>query len=208
MASVLILFAHPALQKSRVHRVLAELLHELPGVSFHDLYEAYPELDINVKEEQRLLLEHELIVFQHPLFWYSTPAILKEWQDLVLEHGWAYGSRGRALRGKKLMSAISTGGRQDAYQHVGYNRFTVRELLAPIAQTAFLCGMEYLPPFVVYGTHRMTPEEIRSHGQRYRELIAALRDERLDWHKVRGVANLNTELGQVLLETSEAKNGS
>jgi glutathione-regulated potassium-efflux system ancillary protein KefG len=114
------------------------------------------------------------------MFWYSTPAILKEWQDLVLEHGWAYGSRGRALHGKKLMSAISTGGRQNAYQHAGYNRFTIRELLAPIAQTAYLCGMEYLPPFIVYGTHRMTPEEIRSNGQRYRELVAALRDERLD----------------------------
>jgi glutathione-regulated potassium-efflux system ancillary protein KefG len=198
------LFAHPAFQKSRVHRLLREGVRDLPGVSFHDLYEAYPDLDIDVEEEQRLLLEHELIVFQHPLFWYSTPAILKEWQDLVLEHGWAYGSKGTALRGKKLLSAISTGGSREAYQHAGYNRFTIAELLAPVAQTAYLCGMEYLPPFVVHGTHRMTPEQMRGHGRRYRELITALRDERVDWEKARGVADLNAGLAQVLLEPSEA----
>jgi glutathione-regulated potassium-efflux system ancillary protein KefG len=133
--------------------------------------------------------------------------MLKEWQDLVLEHGWAYGSKGTALQGKKLMSAISTGGGQEAYQKAGYNRFTVQELLAPIAQTAYLCGMEYLPPFVVHGVHRMTPEQIRSHGQRYRDLISALRDDRLDMEKARGLANLNTELGQMRLEPSEAAGG-
>jgi glutathione-regulated potassium-efflux system ancillary protein KefG len=52
------LFAHPAFQKSRVHRLLREGVRDLPGVSFHDLYEAYPDLDIDVEEEQRLLLEH------------------------------------------------------------------------------------------------------------------------------------------------------
>ena len=73
----------------------------------HDLYEAYPDFDIDVRREQELLAAHEVIVLQHPFYWYSAPALLKEWQDLVLEHGWAYGSGGTALRGKALLSAPS-----------------------------------------------------------------------------------------------------
>jgi len=46
-----------------------------------------------------------MIVFHHPFYWYSSPAILKEWQDLVLEYGFAYGHEGTALRGKKSLSA-------------------------------------------------------------------------------------------------------
>jgi glutathione-regulated potassium-efflux system ancillary protein KefG len=173
---VLILFAHPAFEKSRVQRRLVEAVRDLPGVTFHDLYEAYPELDIDAKAEQRLLAEHGTIVFQHPLFWYSTPAILKEWQDIVLEHGWAYGSHGTALRGKRLLCAITAGGREAAYRRDGFNRFTMRELLAPIEQTAFLCGMEFLPPFVVHGTHAMNDDEIAARAAAWRRTVEGLRD--------------------------------
>ena len=89
---VLVLFAHPALERSRVNRHLVEVARAVPGVKVHDLYEVYPAFNINAKREQQLLLEHDVIVFQHPFYWYSTPAILKEWQDIVLEHGWAYGA--------------------------------------------------------------------------------------------------------------------
>lgn len=37
--TLLILFAHPALQRSRVNRVLARAVQDLPGVTFHDLYQ-------------------------------------------------------------------------------------------------------------------------------------------------------------------------
>ena len=200
MKPVLILFAHPALEKSRVNRVLIRDLQDLPGVTFHDLYEAYPEFDIDVGREQQLLLDHEVIVFQHPFFWYSTPAILKEWQDLVLEHGWAYGREGTALRGKTFLSAITTGGREVAYQREGYNRFTIQELLAPIEQTARLCGMHSLPPFVAHGTHGMTDEEIRGHAKDWRRIVEALRDERVDLEAVRSHTRLNANLDSVLRE--------
>ena len=85
-------------------------------MTIHDLYEVYPTLSIDVKREQALLLEHDVIVFQHPFYWYSCPAILKEWQDLVLEHGWAYGVGGTQLRGKITLNAITTGGPAHAYR--------------------------------------------------------------------------------------------
>jgi glutathione-regulated potassium-efflux system ancillary protein KefG len=202
MSRVLILFAHPALERSRVHRRLIERVRELPGITFHDLYEAYPRFDIDVVDEQRLLLDHDLIILQHPFFWYSVPALIKQWEDLVLEHGWAYGTQGTALRGKRMLSAITTGGRADAYQHNGYNRFTIREFLAPIEQTARLCGMDYLPPFVVHGTHRMTNEEISSAAADYQALVEALRDDRFDFEAARRQLTHTTE--QVVQRTSEA----
>ena len=156
MNRILVLFAHPALEKSRVNRQLAAAVRELPGVTFHDLYETYPEFDIDVPREQDLLVQHDVIVLQHPFFWYSTPALLKEWQDLVLAHGWAYGSEGKMLQGKQALSVVTTGGREQAYDPEGLNRFTMRQFLAPIEQTFRLCGVEYRPPFVVHGTLGMT----------------------------------------------------
>ena len=152
---ILILFAHPALQKSRINRPLLEAVQGADGITVRDLYEAYPNFLIDVAREQELLVAHDIVVFQHPFYWYSVPAILKEWQDLVLEYGFAYGAEGTALHGKRLLSAITTGGSEKAYQPEGINRFRVAELLLPIAQTAHLCGMTYLPPFVVHGTHRL-----------------------------------------------------
>jgi glutathione-regulated potassium-efflux system ancillary protein KefG len=195
---ILILFAHPALQKSRVNRALIEPVRALDGVTFHDLYELYPEFDIDVKREQEQLLAHDVVVLHHPFFWYSTPAILKEWQDLVLEHGWAYGRDGTALRGKMMLSAITTGGRESAYQKDGYNRFTIGELLVPIAQTARLCGMDYLPPFAAHGTHEMTESDISGHTADYRRIIEAIRDDKIDLETARNFPRLNTDLDAII----------
>lgn len=180
MNRALILFAHPALEKSRVNRILVAAVRDLPGVTVHDLYEEYPEFDIDVRREQALLEDHETLVLQHPFFWYSTPALIKEWLDLVLEHGWAYGSKGTRLRGKRALSVITTGGRQTAYRRGGHNQYTMREFLAPLEQTFKLCGMEYLPPFVVHGTHGMASEQAAAHALEYRRVLEALRDDRLD----------------------------
>ena len=178
---VLILFAHPAYQRSRVNRALVESVHGLDGVTFHDLYEEYPTYRINARREQALLTEHDTVVWQHPFYWYSCPALLKEWLDLVLEYGWAYGEGGTALRGRKVLSAITTGGREEAYARGGNNRFSIRELLAPFEQTAALCGMEWLPPFAVHGTVGMEDDAaIAAHAADYRRVIEALRDGRLN----------------------------
>ncbi|MEJ2547688.1 MAG: NAD(P)H-dependent oxidoreductase [Gemmatimonadota bacterium] len=195
---VLVLFAHPAQEKSRVNRILVEGIRDLPGVTLHDLYEEYPELDIDVSREQALLLGHDVIVLQHPFFWYSTPAILKEWQDLVLEHGWAYGSSGTALRGKRMLNAITTGGREVAYARDGHNRFTMRELLVPLEQTARLCGMRYLAPFVVHGTLGMTREQAERHASEWRRTLEALRDDRVDVERAAGVTRLNADFDALL----------
>jgi len=189
---LLILFAHPALHKSRVNQLLLSSVQSLPGVTVNDLYESYPNFHVNVAREQALLLEHDVIIFQHPFYWYSSPAILKQWQDLVLEYGFAYGKNATKLHGKLVLTAISTGGPSSAYQREGYNYFTVRELLAPFEQTVRLCGMTYLPPFVVPGVLWMQDqEELSTYGSVYRRALEALRDNALDLSEVMRLDTLN-----------------
>lgn len=195
---ILILFAHPALEKSRVNIHLTEAIKDMEGVHFHDLYQEYPDFHIDVKREQELLLEHDVIIFHHPFFWYSTPAILKEWQDLVLEHGWAYGSQGNALKGKLFMNVISTGGKEIAYHPDGYNHFTVRQLLAPLEQTVNLCKMIFLAPFIVHGTHSITPEDITRYKSDYREIILAFRENRVDIDTARRLSRINDQPEKVI----------
>lgn len=198
--SILIIFAHPALQKSRVNKQLIKYVRDIEGVTFHDLYEVYPDFHIHVAHEQELLVKNDIIVFHHPLFWFSVPALLTEWMELVLEHMWAYGKKGTALRGKKLLSVISTGGRESLYRKNGYNRHTMAEFLIPIKQTAYVCGMEYMPPFVVHGTNMITKQEIARHGEDYRNIITALRDGTIDLKAARTFPRLNSDTNSILME--------
>jgi glutathione-regulated potassium-efflux system ancillary protein KefG len=185
MRRVLIQFAHPALEKSRVNRRLITRAEGTPGVTLNDLYEQYPDFDVDVAREQDLLLEHDVIVLHHPLYWYSVPALLKQWFDLVLEHGWAYGSGGTALEGKWLVCAITAGGGEAAYRAEGLNRNTLRQMLAPLEQTAWLCWMKFLPPYVVHGTHRLESAAIEQHAAGYVRFLEALQNESLDLEPLR-----------------------
>lgn len=177
---LLVLHAHPRSNASVVQRAMLCAITGLDGVTIVDLYADYPALDIDAAREQQRLLDHDVIVLQHPFYWYSSPAIIKEWQDLVLVNGWAYGPGGTRLAGKFLMSAISTGGSEAAYQHGGRNRFEIEELLSPFNQTAYLCSMAYLAPFVIHAGRRMLPGELSTAAEAYRDLIVGLRDGGID----------------------------
>jgi glutathione-regulated potassium-efflux system ancillary protein KefG len=188
---VLILFAHPALQKSRVNRRLIRAVQDLDNVTINDLYEEYPEFDIRVQREQELLLSHDIIVFQHPFYWYSSPAILKQWEDLVLEFGFAYGPGGTQLKGKLFLTSITTGGSISSYGREGGNHYSIREFLAPFEQTAKLCGMIYLPPYVIPGSLAFKESEIVVQAERYRQMIERLRDGEVDLAKLAETSYLN-----------------
>jgi glutathione-regulated potassium-efflux system ancillary protein KefG len=199
MRRILVLFAHPVLERSRVNRRLMEGVRDLDGVTIHDLYEAYPTLGIDVAREQALVDAHDVVVLQHPFYWYSAPAIVKEWLDLVLEHGWAYGKGGDKLRGKLMFNAVTTAGADDAYRSDGYNRFTMRQLLAPFDQTAHLCGMTYLAPFVVHGALRVGSDgAAASHVAAYRRLLETVRDGHLDVARAAAAETLDAEQARIV----------
>ncbi|OAN13182.1 potassium transporter KefG [Photobacterium jeanii] len=172
---VLVLFAHPSQHRSEVNKPLYNAAKQVEGVTVIDLYHEYPTFNINIDREQQRLVEHDVIIFQFPLYWYSTPAILKEWQDLVLEYGFAYGTDGHALEGKTFFCALTAGGKAEAYHADGYNHFTIRELLYPLEQMAGLTGMHYLPPFALFGSRTALEENrIPAHVDKWRDLLEKL----------------------------------
>jgi glutathione-regulated potassium-efflux system ancillary protein KefG len=171
---VLLVLAHPALERSRANRALAKAAKGLPGVTFKDLYEIYPDFAVDIEAEQAALLAHDVIALQFPLYWYSTPALMKEWLDLVWLHGFAYGEDGVALKGKKLFGACSTGASAKAYHMHGYNRFSMDEFLRPLEQTAHLCGMEWETPFVVHGASVKDDAALKAEAERYKARVASL----------------------------------
>lgn len=198
MAKILILFAHPALEKSRVNQQLIQGLDKMPGVTFHDLYEMYPNFDVDIEREQALLLKHDTIILHHPFYWYSAPPLVKQWIDLVLEHGWAYGHTGKALLGKKMLNVITVGGGKQAYCEQGYNKYTIRQFLHPFEQTANLCNMLYLPPVVVHGTHKMLPADIKIAAKEYHAILQILVSEQRDITSLQSYEYLNHILQPVM----------
>ncbi len=180
MNKILILFAHPLYEKSRIHNSLIRVLPESNNITFHDLYELYPDFSISISTEKELLLQHDIIIWQYPFYWYSVPPLLKQWIDLVLEFKWAYGPGGEALKGKMVLNIVSAGGSQEAYSESGKNRYHVRQFMAPLEQTVRLCNMVFLPPFVVHGTHLLTPAEISSYANKYLNLLKTLEEMPLE----------------------------
>lgn len=173
---ILVLFAHPAFRRSRSNKALRCAAEALDGVTLHDLYETYPDFAVDVDREQTLLQAHDTVVCLHPFFWYSAPALVKEWLDLVLEHGWAYGHEGKALAGKNWLQAVTVGGRQAAYSPAGYNRYTVDELLRPFEATVALCRMRWLDPFVLHATHVADDTALTAAANSFVDRLVALRD--------------------------------
>ncbi len=175
--AILVLYAHPDPPASRVNQAMAEAAGDVAGVTVRDLYARYPDFFIDVPAEQELLTAADIIVFHHPLQWYGSPPLLKEWIDRVLTRGWAYGRGATVLRGKSVLSAVSTGGEREAYQRDGFHGYTVAEFLRPFERTATLCGMRYLDPFVFYGAYQTNAAQVRDHADAYRRHLTQLRDD-------------------------------
>jgi glutathione-regulated potassium-efflux system ancillary protein KefG len=194
--NILILFAHPRFEKSRVNRALLSAIDRMPSVTIQDLYERYPDFNVDVEREKQLLATHQIIIWHHPFYMYGAPALLKQWIDLVLEYGWAHGRGGDALKDKIVFNALTSGGTREVYAAKGYNRFTIREFLAPFDQTATLCKMTYLPPFVVQGTHLLTEAQLALHAALYRTLLERLSQGEFSIEAIRRFAFLNDWLNQ------------
>lgn len=157
-----------------VNSTLAAAARGVGGVKTHDLYDAYPDYQIDVGAEQRLLMQHDVIGLQFPLFWYSTPALLKEWFDLVWLHGFAYGGPSPRLTGKRIFCAVTTGGDAESYRAAGRNAHTILEFLRPIERSAALCGMVWEKPHVLHDAPRLTGDALRRAATGFDTYLRAL----------------------------------
>jgi len=182
MARLIVYYAHPGHKYSHVNKYMARAAGAVDGITFVDLYRDYPRFDIDVNVEQRRLVEHDVVLFQFPMFWYSTPSIIKEWEHLVLEHGFAYGAGGENLAGKQMMLAVTAAGPDDAYRHEGYQHYPIRTFLTPLEQTARLCKMHFPAPYVLYSSLKAPAAGlVEPHVDGYVRLLEAIRDDRYDF---------------------------
>jgi putative NADPH-quinone reductase len=182
MADIIVYYAHPGQRFSRANKAMADGARRLEGITFVDLYAEYPRHDIDVDREQARLLDHGVILFQFPLYWYSTPSLLKEWEDLVLEHGFAYGSGGNKLAGKTLMLALTAAGPAEAYTPNGYQHYPLSTFLTPLEQTARLCEMRFATPYVLHAALQAEEAgEIARHTEGYVQLLTSIRDDSYDF---------------------------
>lgn len=145
----------------------------MPGVALHDLYERYPDYDIDMRAEQEALQTAELIVCQYPTYWYRPPALFQLWIETVLASGWAHGPGGTALAGKHFWCVTTTGGAQAAYDADGIHGHPYETFLVPLVQTVRLCGMIWLPPWIIHDAANLTSAEVQDWTERYLERLAS-----------------------------------
>lgn len=167
-----VLVFHPYLkQGSRVNLALAQAAKNA-NIMVRDMYSLYPNRAIDVQAEQKILADADRIILQFPMFWYSSPSLLKQWEDQVLEHGWAYGSHGDALHGKELVIAVSPGAVRSKYDSNGF-KYTVTDLLRPFQATSNLIGTKYIKPFITYGASSLSDNDIQQRATEYAKYLTA-----------------------------------
>lgn len=165
MAEIVVIAAHPHREHSRItHTMIGTAAAAGSRIELRDLYRRYPDYAIDIAAEQAALAEAKLVVWLHPIHWYSMPPLAKLWLDDVFAFGWAYGPGGHALRGKDLWLVTSTGGSDDAYRPNGHNRYFFDDFLHPYEQSAALTGMRWLPPLVLHGAHRVAEADLQAHA--------------------------------------------
>lgn len=169
---ILHLVFHPDLTSSRVNKAWKRQLDESGKITTsRDMYAEYPNFDIDVEKEQMLLLKHDRIVLQFPIYWWSMTPLLKKWLDDVFQYQFAYGRNGDKLKGKDLQIICSAGGQAKNYN--GFHMFaTVPEILKPFQLTANLAKMNYSQPLYMFNADACSDDEVKTFGRKWVELIA------------------------------------
>lgn len=139
----LVVIAHPDSQQSSLQSFLKESTKNLSGVTIYDIAQDLG--TFNLEEVQKLMKEHERIIFQFPMYWYAAPDILYKWIEKVFTSNLYKES----LVGKELGIVINMGQKLSSFQAGGQEHFTISELLKPFQALAYKCQMTYLQPFPI-----------------------------------------------------------
>jgi NAD(P)H dehydrogenase (quinone) len=141
----------------------------------------------DVAAEQAKLSSADAVVLQFPLWWFGAPAILKGWIERVYAFGFGYGYKDGsnqhrygegALKGKRALVSVSTGGPAADYGPRGING-PIDQILFPLTHGAlFYPGMDVLPTHVAYGAaHITTAAEANAAKEAWRSRIRRLFEE-------------------------------
>lgn len=171
--SKLVIVTHPGTPESVINHRWVEELKKHSDITVHELCKVYPDGNIDIKKEQALVDAHDTIVFQFPIWWYSSPSLLKKWMDEVLTPDWAYLNH-YALEGKKIAFAVSTGGAAADYTREGSCKATIEDVLKPFIVSCSYLKAVYSGVFECYNTFAITPEELNKNAEEYIRFIESL----------------------------------
>jgi putative NADPH-quinone reductase len=182
MTTVLLL-AHPNFAASRANRALFDGLSDMPGLEVADLYALYPTGQIDFATERERVLRASRLVLQFPLYWYSTPSLLKFWQDTVLTPiFYSEPDIAASTAGLPVFAATTTGGPLASYQPGNPAVMTIDDLFAPLRATARKCGWLWQTPFAVHDVRNLDNAALAQAGEEYKSLVLAvpMRGDRAD----------------------------
>lgn len=167
-----VIFSHSYQEQSVSNVAIAEEFAQA-GFEVRNLEKLYPNGVIDVEAEQAALVAADVVIFQHPIFWFNVTPMLKKWQDDVLQYGFAYGTGGDKLHGKKFIHSYTTGSGADVYGS------ELRQVVsASVLQSARFCGMEVLDVQGAYGHLAMTnpdaADRARAHARKVVDFVKGL----------------------------------
>ena len=140
MSKVLLVLCHPNYKDSFANKIVVEKLKTLiPDIVIDNIHELYPDGKFDVKAEQEKLLKADTIIFQFPMYWFKSPYLLSKWVEDVFAHGFAYGSSGYKLEGKKLIVSMTMGGEKDEFK----GKTDLERLVGPFEATALFIKMKF-----------------------------------------------------------------
>lgn len=175
----LVIVSHPDILESGSQQYFLNSVKDREDVTIHHLEGVYPQGKIDVEKELALLRTHQRIIFQFPFYWYSSPYLLKKWQDEVLTDGVAYGRRGQVLAGKEFGLVVMIGVHEREYQAGGTEGFSLNELLKPFQAMANKTGMKYLKPLPIFQFAYMEEAEKMDVLVRYWQILTMENDHSL-----------------------------
>ena len=172
----LVILVHPDMENSRINKSWKEELEKYPDkITIHELYKKYPDWNIDIKKEQELILKHDNIIFEFPLYWYSSPPILKKWLDDVLSFNWAYGNEYR-LKGKNIGFAVSVGGPETEYSKTGSVKFSMNEILIPFEATVEYIKANLISHYILFdATESLSEEKLLESTKNYVKHIFSIK---------------------------------
>jgi len=168
MTRTLILFFHPDPARSQANAALLAAARQLPGVEVADMARLCPDGAFDTEAEVRRLHRADRLVLQFPVQWYSTPPLLKAWQDAVLSRMfYARPAEGERLRGLPVLVAATAGNVPEAYGPAGANLYPLEALLRPLEATAHRCSLAWSRPHLLFRANRLSPAEREAAGEAY-----------------------------------------
>lgn len=177
----LIIISHPEVDESTSQQFLIQSIPDelRTDVTVHMLEKTYPDGNIDVSYEQSLLKKHDRILFQFPFYWYSSPPLLKKWQDEVLTEHFAFGYRGDKLADKELGLVLSIGIAEKEYQTGGQEGYSISELTKPYQALARKTQMTYIRPLSIFQFAYQSEAEKRRLLIRYQQYLTLERPDSL-----------------------------